>query len=131
LEIADQIEHAAQRSLIYVQTLRAQPGSELDATVQDIKTMAFLGQFYAAKIRATVAWGFFKQTGEQRYRQEAVEALQAGLVPWTAYTALNETRYKPQIFSRTHLFDWAQLRRDAEDEIRMVLEDAGPDRGSK
>jgi hypothetical protein len=131
LEIADQIEHAAQRSLTHVQTLRAQPGSELDSTMQDIKAMAFLGQFYAAKIRATVAFGFYKQTGETRYRQEAVDMLQSGLVPWTAYTALNETRYEPQIFARTHLFDWAQLRRDAEGEIRMVLEDAGPDRGSK
>lgn len=84
--------------------------------------MALLGQFYAAKIRATIVLGFFKQTGEQRFRQEAVDFLQAGLVPWTAYTALNQTRYQSQIFSRTSMFDWAQLRRDAEEEIRMVLE---------
>jgi len=122
LDMAEQIDQAAQRSLAHLQPLSGRPGSELDTTLQDIRAMALLGQFYAAKIRATIALGYFKQTGEQRYRQEAVDFLQAGLVPWTAYTALNETRYKSQIFSRTSLFDWAQLRRDAEAEIRMVLE---------
>ncbi|MCH6256539.1 glycoside hydrolase family 20 zincin-like fold domain-containing protein [Puniceicoccaceae bacterium K14] len=121
LDIAEQIELATELSLAHLQTLSSERGSELDSTLQDIKAMALLGQFYAAKIRATVAFGFYKQTGELQYRQEAVDLLQRGLVPWNAYTALNETRYRSQVFARTLVFDWAQLRRDAEEEIRIVL----------
>ena len=84
--------------------------------------MALLGKFYATKIRATVAFGFLKQTGEKHYQRDAVDLLQEGLVSWSAYTALNKTRYRSQVLSRTGTFDWPQLRRDAEEEIRMVLE---------
>lgn len=121
LDIAAHIAQAAEAGLSHLQHLSGRQGSELDTTLQDIRAMALLGQFYAAKIRATVALGFYKQTGEPSYHQEAIDFLQAGLLPWTAYTALNETRYHSQVFSRTGIFDWAQLRRDAEEELRMVM----------
>jgi hypothetical protein len=121
LDIADQLEIYAQKSLSLLISIDAGKGTELETTLLDIKAMAFLGQFYAQKIRATVALGFFKQTGKQHYHQEAVDFLMAGLVPWSAYTSLNQTRYKSQILARTGLLDWTQLQRDAEQEIRLVL----------
>ena len=122
LDIADQLETCAQKSLSLLISIDAEKGTELETTLLDIKAMALLGHFYAQKIRATVALGFFKQTGEQRYHQESVDFLMTGLIPWTAYTSLNKTRYKSQMLARTGLLDWTQLQRDAEQEIRLVLE---------
>ena len=84
--------------------------------------MALLGQFYADKIRATVAYGFYKETGKEQHQAQALQYLRAGAKYWTDYTKLSESRYKSQVLARTGVLDWAQLRKDAEDEIRMVEE---------
>jgi len=122
LGIAEKLDSAAGDALQGTTELLKQASPELTATVRDCRAMALLGQFYADKIRATVAYGFYKETGKEQHQAQALQYLRAGAKHWTDYTKLSESRYKSQVLARTGVLDWAQLRKDAEDEIRMVEE---------
>jgi hypothetical protein len=121
LQIADTLDQLAAKALSRVPTLlNSSSTPELTATVLDCQSMAWLGQFYADKIRATVAYGFLKETADEEYRKEALAHLENGLKHWSDYTTNAEARYHDQVLSRTGTLSWAQLRKAAADEITMV-----------
>jgi hypothetical protein len=122
LDIALQLDEAADIGLKHVQKAGKPKNSDLDFTLHDIKSMALLGKFYAQKIRASVSYAFYKQTNDQTYKNEAASHLKSGLEFIKAYSAHNKEKYKSQFLARTGLLDWDQLIEFAEDEIQMVLE---------
>jgi len=75
--------------------------------VVDIRTQARLGQYYAAKIRGTVALGLFRKTGEGRYQTDAVAHLKKALGTWRLYAQELDANYTNKLFiSGQRVFDW-------------------------
>ncbi len=79
---------------------------ELKQTLLDIKSMGFLGEYYAHKINAIVALEFYKNTGNTTQKAEAVAHLKHAVTSWEKYTNINVPRYKRQNFARLRTFDW-------------------------
>ncbi len=127
LEIADQLDQYAKQG-DRLGSAGASGGrgnvksvEELLATQFDCQGMALLGRFYADKIRATVAYGFFVETGKDEHKKKAVEHLQAAGEHWRLYAMMSASRYRSQVLARTGTFDWQQFDKALKDEIAMVM----------
>ena len=69
---------------------RARRNPELTATLNDIRAMALLGKYYAAKIRGATELAFFRATRRGAHQQAAVEHLTRAAAFWKDYSAPHE-----------------------------------------
>ena len=80
---------------------------ELRETLGDIRTQARLGQYYAAKIRGTVALGLYRKTGESQHQKDAVAHLKNALTAWRNYAKELDASYTNKLYiSGQKTFDW-------------------------
>ncbi len=86
--------------------LAGETSEELKQTLLDIKSMSFLGEYYAHKINAAVALEFFKNNGEASHKEKAIDHLKNAVTSWEKYTNINVPRYERQNFARLRTFDW-------------------------
>ncbi|NMH87919.1 carbohydrate-binding family 6 protein [Flavivirga algicola] len=86
--------------------LAGKTSEELKQTLLDIKSMSFLGAYYAHKINGAVALEFYKNNGEASYKEKAIEHLKNAAASWEKYTNINVPRYERQNFARLRTFDW-------------------------
>ncbi len=86
--------------------LRNATSEELVQTLLDIKSMSYLGDYYANKFSAAVELEFFKNTGESEYKEKAISYLEKAVLDWTEYRDINAERYLPQNFARLRTFDF-------------------------
>jgi hypothetical protein len=107
LEVATQLEALAEKSLKGVSGIADGGNVELRETLGDIRTQARLGQYYAAKIRGTVALGLFRKTGESQHQKDAVAHLKNALNAWRNYAKELDANYTNKMFiSGQRVFDW-------------------------
>ncbi len=107
LEVVSNLTAYSSNSIKNADKLLAGETSEaLKQTLLDIKSMSFLGEYYAHKINAAVALEFYKNNGEASYKEKAVEHLKNAVTSWEKYTNINVPRYKRQNFARLRTFDW-------------------------
>ncbi len=93
-------------------------GKDLKNTLLDIKSMGFLGQYYANKIKGAVELEYFKQNGEEDHKQSAVQYLEEAVQKWQAYRDINADRYHRQNLARVRTFDFdnqlEQVKKDVD-----------------
>jgi hypothetical protein len=107
LQVATQLDELAAKALAGVAEIADGGNIELRETLGDIRTQARLGQYYAAKIRGTVALGLFRKTGEGRYQTDAVAHLRDALGAWRRYAQELDANYTNKLFiSGQRVFDW-------------------------
>jgi len=82
--------------------------------------MAWLGQYYADKIRGATALAQYRQSKDRSHKQAAVEALTAALQSWRRYADLAASLYRPQVLARAQELDWQALTKDVEKELERV-----------
>jgi hypothetical protein len=107
LEVADALIRHADTGLQRVEHLApgATPGSnkELRQTLGDIKAMAWLGRYYAEKIRGAVALYRYQKRGDRRDHENARAHLQTASSHWRQYAALWSAQYVGQVLTRMGL----------------------------
>ena len=82
----------------------AGPGpAELDETLTDIRAMAWLGRYYAAKIRGAVALHRHQIAGGAGDHMQAREYLRAAASHWHRYAELWSRQYRGQVLTRMGL----------------------------
>ncbi|MDF7825152.1 hypothetical protein P4B35_14105 [Pontiellaceae bacterium B12227] len=142
LEVADQLDALAEKTLEGIGVLRggtgstpssgrkdsgkvelAPPSKELKQTLGDLKAFAHLGHYYADKIRGSTAVHQFRTSGEKKYKKQAVNTLKAAVEHWTAYGAVASSQYNVQLLARTSYTDWnGALLEHAEADIVLAQE---------
>ena len=100
LQAADLIEQYAEAGLRSVNGLTAGTNKELRFTLGDIKAMAWLGRYYAEKIRGAVDLYRYQKAGNTNDHQNAVAHLQTASTHWSRYAALWSTQYVGQVLIR-------------------------------
>jgi len=120
LEVADNLDGWAAAAAAGAERIRGRgaPSKELRGTLTDIESMAYLGRYYAAKIRGGCELALYRATNEPARRQRAVEHLTRGVDYWTAYAAKAGGQYRPQLLARTNWLDWNKLL----DEVKRDVE---------
>jgi hypothetical protein len=123
LDVADNLDELAEKALDGQKTLRktSKPSKELGATLGDIESMAYLGRYYADKIRGAAELAVFRADPKRKeYHNRAVRHLTNAVKDWEAYARAAAGRYRPQLFSRTNYMDWFRLLEDVKKEVETV-----------
>jgi hypothetical protein len=115
--VADRIDARADAALGALPKLAtsraARQGTELAATLEDIRAMALLGKYYAAKIRGATELAWFRASKHADHQQRAIGHLERAALHWRDYTARTGARYRNPLWTnRVGLVDWREL--DAE-----------------
>ncbi len=123
MEVADNLDRLSQESLAGVIKLRydSRPGKELAATLTDMESMAYLGQYYADKIRGAADLAVFRaDTNRKENRQNAVRHFSNAVEEWESYARIATSQYKPQLLSRSHYMDWWQILEEVKKEVELA-----------
>ena len=123
MEVADNLDRLSQQSLAGVTKLRydSRPGKELAATLTDMESMAYLGQYYADKIRGAADLAVFRaDTNRKENRQNAVRHFSNAVEEWESYARIATSQYKPQLLSRSHYMDWWQILEEVKKEVELA-----------
>jgi hypothetical protein len=103
LDVADRLERHAADGLRHVERLKADGDRELAETLGDITAMAWLGRYYAAKIRGAVDLYRFDKNGAAGDRASARDHLQKAASHWRQYASLWSAQYVAQVLTRMGL----------------------------
>jgi len=122
LEIADAIEGAANKALSSLEHLRvaARQDAELQKTVNDCEALAWLGRYYAAKIRGACALALFDITGDNFEQDAALRHLGEGLGHWKRYAAIRDAHYVPALYNRLGYVDVTALTDNVAADIEIA-----------
>ena len=123
LEVADNLDALAQKTLDGAKTLArtSRPGKELAATLGDMESIAWLGRYYADKIRGAAEIAVFRADPKRESAHaRAVVHLANAVGKWENYARSSAGRYRPQLFSRTHYMDWWKILADVKKEALTV-----------
>ena len=107
LQVATQLDELAEKAFKGISGINAGDNVELRETLGDIRAQVRLGQYYAAKIRGTVALGLFRKTGKTEYQKDAIAHLKNALTAWRNYAKELDASYTNKLFiSGQKTFDW-------------------------
>ncbi|MFN3487407.1 MAG: hypothetical protein ACK44W_18215, partial [Planctomycetota bacterium] len=102
LEIAGALDAAAEKTQQALEALReaTREDSELRKTAGDCEALAWLGRYYAAKIRGACALALYDANRDEFERAAAVRHLEEALSCWTKYAAVRDAQYVPALYNR-------------------------------
>ena len=100
LEVASEIDLLAADGVQRISTVRAAAEPELQDTLGDIRAMAALGRYYAAKIRGAVELARYEQAKDASAHARARTALQASAEHWREYARLWSAQNVGNVFTR-------------------------------
>jgi hypothetical protein len=118
LQVADSLELFSKRALQLMKNSSGNYDVELTETIGDIKAMAFLGNYYAAKIRGAAYLKLFRESKDEKYKKTAISELEHALLNWQKYSKILDTQYIKMTIAMHGLFDWDKL----EEEIKADIE---------
>lgn len=110
VEVSEMLHSYSDKALEMIAKLDAKNDTELQITLNDIKTMALLGKYYACKIAGSNQLEFFRETKEGKYQKAAVSELEKALGYWKKYTetALQQN-VNPLWTNRVGYVDWVKI----------------------
>ncbi len=111
-EIADLLEQSARQALEVLPEMSPHSKTirELSRTLGDIEAMAYLGLYYAEKIRGALSLAEFDHSEQPAHQDAAVEHLEKALKYWEKYAEIATGQYRPQLLNRIGFVDLNQIR---------------------
>lgn len=123
MEVATNLDEYANSTLEGVKSLRKQAGEneELLSTLLDLEAMAYLGRYYADKIRGAAELAVYRQDSTKKQAHEkSIQYFNDAITEWETYAKLATSQYKTQLFSRSHYMDWWKILEDVKKEYQTV-----------
>jgi hypothetical protein len=100
------LQHA-DAALMWADKQTMAKSTELRLTIDDIKTMAFLGKYYAHKIKGATYLSLFRETLQRDWYNMVIDELNASAGYWRHYTAsATANYYNPLWTNRVGYVDW-------------------------
>jgi hypothetical protein len=122
-KVAEEIHSRADRALDVVSMLDYGGSKELRLLLNDIRSIAFLGKYYAHKIRGATELALYRETRKPAHQQTAVQELKAAASFWDRYTASARTSYKNPLWTnRVGYVDWGNLTKEVYRDIQIAQE---------
>lgn len=111
LEIAAVLDGAAAKTFSTLAALRgsAREDVELQKNADDCEALAWLGRYYASKIRGACALALHDLDGDRFEHEAALRHLGEALAHWKAYAAIRDSRYVPALYNRLGYVDITAL----------------------
>ena len=121
--VSQKLHAHSDTALSILETLDPGPDGELKITLNDIRTIAFLGKYYAHKIAGSTNLALYRETEDKKYQDEAIAELEKALVFWRKYTetALIQN-INPLWTNRVGYVDWIKITEWVEEDIAIAKE---------
>jgi hypothetical protein len=122
-EVATALDHDADTILQILTELRKQASAadkELTLTLGDYEAQAWLGRYFAAKIRAAIDLAEFNASADAAAQASAMKHLESALAHWKQYATLYDRQYTPQLLNRVGPCDIPALTAKAAEDIEIV-----------
>lgn len=122
LEIAQALDGAAGETLASVEALRDayREDPELRKTAVDCEALAWLGRYYAAKIRGACALALYDLNGDEWERQIALRHLEIALAHWKQYARVRDAHYLPALYNRVGYVNLTELTEKVAADIEIA-----------
>lgn len=121
LQLADELDQKAAEVLEFAEgqntSNTADPFTEL---VFDLKSWAFMGKYYADKIRGAYHLHAYRQGLGNEEKAKSISSLVEALEMWKEYAIAATRNYRPQFMAKTRTIDWKALTKDVERDIEIV-----------
>lgn len=128
LAVAARLHDHTDQAMTLLESLEDGGNETLQRTLRDIRTVAFLGKYYAHKIHGATALALFRASGENEHQQDAVNQLTQAAAYWRQYTNAASAQYaNPFWTNRVGYVDWERLTREVQHDI-TIAEQAEPSR---
>jgi hypothetical protein len=109
LQVAENISKNADNALNWAEKQTPGNSKELRITIDDIKTMAWLGKYYAHKIKAATYLAIFRETLQKEWQTKTIEELNHSAGYWRQYATLGLSNYlNPLWTNRVGYVDWKE-----------------------
>jgi len=90
-------------------------------TLGDIRAMAYMGKYYAHKIRGATELALFRKTEKPRRRNAAIQELTKAAQYWRLYTSTALGQYKNPLWTnRVGYCDWGDLTKEVLNDIKIA-----------
>ena len=122
LQIAEALERAATETLTALDALReaAKGDSELQKNVNDCEALAWLGRYYASKIRGACALALFDTNSATSEQESSLRLLGDALSNWKKYAAIRDAHYVPALYNRVGYVDITALTEKVAADIEIA-----------
>lgn len=124
LQVADNLSGCANETQLLVSELRAVPANLITKDEREIigdnAAMAYLGTYYAEKIRGACHLALFDSTGDEKDRTVALAHLERALAAWTHYAAVRDAQYVPNFYARIGWIDITAMTKDVAADIDIA-----------
>nr|WP_294695341.1 hypothetical protein [uncultured Friedmanniella sp.] len=129
LEVADWLDRLAEVALERLRAARqhTDPTADFRRLAVDVEVQAHLGQFFAAKFRAAVAWRWHQRTADPPSLDSALDAYRSARSAWQRAAAAADL-YQPDLpfgrmpYQRGH---WADRLPAIEEDVAALADHAG------
>ncbi|MBN2522661.1 MAG: hypothetical protein JXB24_05270 [Bacteroidales bacterium] len=109
LQVADDIIKYSDIALNWADKQSLANSRELKVTIDDIKTMAWLGKYFAHKIKAATYLAIFRETLQKEWQSKTIEELNNSAGFWRHYATLGLSNYyNPLWTNRVGYVDWKE-----------------------
>ncbi len=109
LAVADSLKETSDRALNLLHEIPAK-ATELFRTKEDIRAMAYLGQYYAYKIEGATYSALFKEHGDQAHQLAMEKALNLSASYWRKYASAALVHYNNPLWTnRVGYVDWRKI----------------------
>lgn len=120
-QVADEIEEHADHALSILKILDHSGDKELRLTLDDIRTIAWLGKYYSHKIKASTNLALFRETLNSHHRDAAIRELQQSAFYWRSFASLALSNYENPLWTnRVGYVDWRKTYRYVIHDIRTI-----------
>ena len=127
IEVSDQIHGHADKALALLERLSHGGDKELRLTLEDIRAMAYMGKYYAHKIRGATELALFRETRKKEHQNAAVDELTRAARYWRIYASTALGQYKNPLWTnRVGYCDWRELFDEVLNDVKIARDGGVP-----
>jgi len=119
-DISDMLDASADSLLEGARTIDPAGNEELKETLGDFKALAYLGKYYARKVRGATYTAMYRWAGDNAHKTNAVAVLEEAVEMWEQYAETAASLYTPQLFARTRTLDWHAILEDVRRDVEIA-----------
>jgi len=121
MAVSDQIHGHADQALRILDAMSPGDNKELRLTLGDIRAIAYLGKYYAHKIRGATELALYRKTERKEHQDAAVDQLNDAADYWCRYVDTATKQYKNPLWTnRVGYCDWKKLTEEVKRDIRIA-----------
>jgi hypothetical protein len=116
------LESSAEQAFVTLDSLleAAMADSELQKNVHDCEALAWLGRYYAAKIRGACALALFDASSDRFEHAAALRHLNEALSHWKHYASIRNANYVPALYNRLGYVDITAINEKVAADIEIA-----------